>query len=78
MLLRNAEGKYVDVVNSSGNLDYIKNNVIHHNIEMQIVLVNSQSELSALSDYDPGSIAFTAGFANMWQKKTDGTWAAFE
>ena len=38
------------------------------------VLVTGESQLSELTGFEPGSIAFTAGYANMWQLDPDGTW----
>lgn len=68
---------YADVVNARGNVDYLQNGVIHKNADTQMVLVSSQSDLSQLTDYAPGTIAFTAGFGSLWQKAPNGTWAAF-
>lgn len=39
------------------------------------IMVSSQSDLSGLV-CAPGTVAYTAGFGNMWQKAADGTWAA--
>ena len=42
------------------------------------VLVESEAKLSALAGAQPGTIAYTAGFASMWMLDTDGTtWVAF-
>lgn len=61
------------------NIDYIKNGKIHADVTSNMVMVASKSEAeSMLADYPPGTIAFTAGYTNMWQKKADGTWADFE
>lgn len=38
------------------------------------IMVSSQSDLSSLI-CEPGTVAYTAGFGNMWQKAADGTWA---
>ncbi len=83
MLMHKTDGidkinKYSDVVNARGNVDYLQNEEIHKNADMQMVLVSSQSDLSRLTDYEPGTIAFTAGFGSLWQKAPNGTWAAFE
>lgn len=39
------------------------------------VLISSESALSDLTGYPPGTIAFTAGYKSMWQLDLDGeTW----
>lgn len=76
MLLHNGEHFYSDVVNARGNEDYIKNGEIHKNASTQLVLISGSSELSLLADYAPGTIAHTAGFADMWQKSASGEWVA--
>ena len=43
-----------------------------------MVLVSGSSDLPLLSDYEPGTIAHTAGFTTMWQKSPSGKWVAFE
>jgi hypothetical protein len=40
----------------------------------QGALVSGQGQLSSLKNLEPGSIAYTAGYASMWQLGTDGTW----
>lgn len=42
----------------------------------QEVLVRSESDLDLLTDLEPGSLAYTVGYANMWQKGEDGNWVA--
>lgn len=66
--------EFQDVVNTRGNLDYVKNEIIYRNNPSQCVMVNSEGDLSRLSSYSPGTIAYTAGFVSMWQKSLDGTW----
>lgn len=78
MLLHNSKHFYSDVVNARGNEDYVKNGKIYKNESMQMVLVSGSSDLPLLSDYEPGTIAHTAGFTTMWQKSPSGEWAAFE
>ena len=61
------------------NIDYIKNGKIHADVTSNTVMVASKSEAeSTLGDYPPGTIAFTAGYVQMWQKAADGTWADFK
>lgn len=69
---------FTDLVNTRGNLDYVKNGAITQNVEMPIVMVGSASELSSLTEYEAGTIAFTPGFADMWQKSAAGEWVTFE
>ncbi len=42
----------------------------------QEVLVRSDADLELLTDLEPGSLAYTVGYANMWQKGEDGNWVA--
>ena len=76
MLLHKDDFHYSDVVNARGNEDYIKNGKIHKNASTQLVLVTSSGDLSLLASYDPGTIAHTAGFGDMWQKSASGEWVA--
>ena len=66
--------KYSDVVNARGNEDYVLNGTIYKNESMQMVLVSGTSDLDLLTDYEPGTIAHTAGFHTMWQKSPAGDW----
>lgn len=68
------DNNIADVIQSDGNLSYIKDGIIHKNVPLKSVMITSQSELSILTDYEPGTIAYTAGFASMWQLSADGTW----
>lgn len=63
-----------DVVQESGNTDYVVNGEIYENSPIKIILISDESELELLTNYEPGAIAYTAGFASMWQKAPDGTW----
>ena len=70
--------EYIDVVQNAGNTDYVLDGAVVKNAPMKIVLVTSKAQAEALlSEYDPGTIAYTAGFLQMWQKAADGTWADF-
>ena len=77
MLKQNKNG-YFDAVQNIGDTDYVENGKIHKNAPIKLVLVGSQSDLALLTDYEPGTIAYTAAFATMWQLGVDGTWAEFE
>ena len=39
------------------------------------VMVSSESDLEELN-VEPGTVAYTAGFGNMWQMDAEGTWHA--
>lgn len=58
----------------SGEIDFVKNGMLHVGAESKSILVNTESELAGLTDCAPGTIAFTAGFADMWQLNTSGNW----
>ncbi len=65
-----------DFVTTLGNVDYVDGNgKIKTEVPVACVMVRSSADKSLLADYEPGTIAFTAGFAAIWQKKADGTWA---
>ena len=76
--LVNGSNQYIDVVQNRGVIDYVQDGVIINNSVASTVLVSSQSDLSALDDYAPGTIAYTAGYKNMWQKAPNGSWTAFD
>lgn len=42
----------------------------------QSIMVANQTELNALdtTGIEPGTLAYTAGYANMWQLDSDGAW----
>ena len=65
---------YVDVVQDTGNTDYLLDGVIYKNAPTKAVMVTEESDLADLTGYDPGSVAYTAGFKAMWQLSADGTW----
>ena len=56
---------YVDV---GGNL--VKND------DAKMVMVRSKADLDVIVGYRPGTIAYTAGFKNMWQLDASGEWQA--
>lgn len=65
----------VDLVNEASNQDYVLNGEIHKNSAIAVILVGSQSDLASLTDkYEPGAVAYTAGFVNIWQLDTSGNW----
>ena len=65
----------LDLVGDIGNLDYVKDGEIVKNAPTAPVMVPDQAALALLTGYEPGTVAFTAGFAAAWQLAADGTWA---
>lgn len=56
---------------------YIKNGKLNNVIGQSIqVMVESASDLEELAEASVGTIAFTAGFANIWQLNANGEWIA--
>lgn len=65
----------VDLVNTEGNTDYIKDGEIVKNAPNKVVLVTAESDLDGIADsYETGTIAYTAGFKNIWQLSAGGEW----
>ena len=57
--------------------DYIDSDGdVHIHVKSCEVMVTAKSDLDSLSGYEPSSIAYTAGFKNIWQLGADGTWVA--
>ena len=61
-------------VQDIGTLDYVSNGEIIKNVACKSVLVSSSDDLSILQKYAPGTIAYTAGFKQMWQLSPSGDW----
>ena len=57
-----------DYVDDDGN--------IHVHVKTTDILVTSKADLDNLTGYHPGSVAYTAGFGNMWQLDANGEWQA--
>ena len=53
---------------------YVKDGEVIFNAPNDGVLVKTSSDLAALTMFEPGTLAYTAGFAHMWQKDIDNTW----
>lgn len=65
------------ILSKIGQLDYVKDGVLHRGANTPSVMVTAESDLSELpKDYPPGTIAQTAGFKQMWQLAADGTWVS--
>ena len=58
----------IDVVDSDG--------VLREDVPCKGVMVTAQTDLANLPDYQPGTIAFVAGFGSMWQKSAAGEWVS--
>jgi len=65
-----------DWLRSEDRMAYVKDGVLHENESIAVVMVESESDLTTLTlEYvNPGAVAFTAGFAQVWQIDTDGVW----
>lgn len=58
-----------------GVYDYVDSDgALHLNNESRSVMVTAESDLNNLDGYLPGSVAYTTGFAKMWQLSAAGTW----
>lgn len=58
-------------------VDYVDSNGdIHIHVKNCEVMVTAKSDLASLSGYEPSTIAYTAGFKNIWQLGADGNWVA--
>lgn len=62
----------------NGDYDYVKDGIIYMGGEGGAVMVESEDDLALLGGYQPGTIAFTAGFAKMWQLDTADAWVEVE
>lgn len=66
--------RVADVVQDTGSTDYILDGKIYKNAPVKSVIVTSESDLADLIGYEVGTIAYTAGFASMWQLSAGGQW----
>ena len=57
-----------DVVTATG--------VLERNVPIPCVMVTAEADLANLPEYPAGSMAYTAGFAKIWQLSAAGTWVA--
>ena len=69
---------YMDQVQNVGSVDYVKDGQVISGASQESVLVSGQSDLAELSKagYEPGTIAYTAGFKAMWQLDVSGLWVS--
>lgn len=66
--------KVIDVID--GVTDYVKDGELFKDSVMGSVMVESENDLTNLTQYETGSIAYTAGYGSVWQKDASGTWQA--
>lgn len=64
----------VDLVSTIGDMGYTKDGELHKHSSASSIMITGSSELSTLTGCEPGSVAFTAGFENMWQLNASGQW----
>ena len=57
-------------------IDYIQDNKLIIGSSPRCVMVGSENDLDDLDDYTPGSVAYTAGYSNMWQLDASGEWVS--
>ena len=58
-----------------GVTDYVKDGILYQGAPTSVVMVESYSDLAGLAGhYEPGTVAYTAGYKAMWQLAADGTW----
>ena len=61
-------------VQTRNETDYIRNETLYRGSGSGSVMVTSSSDLSDITGYAPGTIAYTAGFGSMWQLAASGSW----
>lgn len=67
---------YVDVIQDDGSVDFVKDGKLFKNYPGKSVMVADSSDLDYLTSYTPGTIAYTAGYAHIWQKSTTNEWVS--
>lgn len=58
--------------------DYVQDGKVYKKMPTSIVLVSSSSDLDLLTDYTPGSMAYTADLSSVWILGVDGVWTEVE
>lgn len=59
-----------------GLMDYVSGTTLHKQVPSDSVMVTAETDLAKVKDnYNPGVVAYTAGFEHMWQLGADGNWA---
>ena len=59
-------------------IPFVKNSVVGFMDEIAFGFVESESDLSLLTEVPVGFIAIQYGFASMWQLAADGDWEELE
>lgn len=75
---KSGENMFADIVQQMDNIDYVDDGEIVKNVPIKSVMVESSDDLTDLTGYSPGTIAFTTGFESVWQKSAAGTWTEIE
>lgn len=58
-------------------MDYVSGTTLHKQVPSDSVMVTSETDLAKVKDnYNPGVVAYTAGFAHMWQLSAAGEWVS--
>ena len=71
------QSKFIDQVQDTGNTDYVVDGGVVRNAPTRFVMVTSESDLATLTgDYEPGTIAYTAGYKALWQLSAAGEWVS--
>ncbi len=66
----------VDLVYTVDDMEYLKDGEVHRHSAAVSIMIPSESDLANLKDYEPGSIAFTAGYNKVWQLDAEGNWVS--
>lgn len=65
------------ILSKIGQTDYVKDGELHVGGTAPSIMVSAETDLDNLPDiYPPGTVAYTAGFQDMWQLGADGTWVS--
>ena len=73
---RRGDRPMIDVISTMQPIDYVKDGAVYQNSCPIAIMVGSEDDLDILTDYTPGSLAFTADLKNLWQLDASGTWQA--
>lgn len=68
--------RLADMVQDTGNTDYVLDGVLYQNAPVKSVIVPDGNALADLEGYEVGTVAYTAGFGAMWQLSANGEWVS--
>lgn len=71
-------GNLLNMFLRNGETNMVKGGVLHVSRPPRAVQVESEADLFFLGELPAGSIAYTAGYAQMWQLSAAGSWEAIE